>query len=104
MPSGTNKVHDKIQETVRDGILTSINHSRRTTQTPLVPVLKSDEWVRICGDYKDTLNTLLSSGGTASQIYTLPNLYIMLFKLAQCTVFSKLDLAQASLQLPFKRV
>ena len=86
------KVKEAIEGMVHDGILTQTNHSRWAT--PIVPVVKKDGSVRICGDYRQTVNR-----HTACQSYPLPTLDDMLFKLAEGTRFSKLDLSQAYLQL-----
>ena len=60
---------------------------------PVVPVVKSDGGVRLCGDYKVTINI-------ASKLdkYPLPRINL-LASLAGGKSFSKLDLAQAYLQI-----
>ena len=62
--------------------------------TPLVPIAKSDGGVRLCGDYKVTLNPQLQVAQ-----HPLPNPTDMFAALAGCTVFSKIDLKQAFQQL-----
>ena len=61
---------------------------------PVVPVVKSDGRVRLCGDYKVTVNQ-------ASKLdkYPLPRIDDLLASLAGGKSFSKLDLAQAYLQV-----
>ena len=61
---------------------------------PVVPVVKSDGGVRLCGDYKVTINQ-------ASKLdkYPLPRIDDLLASLAGGKSFSKLDLAQAYLQV-----
>ena len=86
------KVKQAIESMVEDGILTQTSHSRWAT--PIVPVVKKDGSVRVCGDYRQTVNR-----HTACQSYPLPTLDNMLYKLAEGTKFSKLDLSQAYLQL-----
>ena len=86
------KVKQTIEDMVKEGILTPTENSQWAT--PIVPVLKPDGSVRVCGDYRQTVNK-----STACQTYPLPTLNNMLFKLSQGTIFSKLDLSQAYLQL-----
>jgi hypothetical protein len=62
--------------------------------TPVVPVLKKDGSVRLCGDYKVTLNQ-----ATLTESYTLPRIRDMLASLSGGTAFSKLDLAHAYQQV-----
>ena len=61
---------------------------------PVVPVVKSDGGVCLCGDYKVSLNQ-------ASKLdkYSLPRIDDLLASLAMGKLFSKLDLAQAYLQI-----
>ena len=53
------KVKPKVEiELVKDGVLEKCNFSEWAT--PVVPVCKKDEKVRVCGDfYKVTLNPVL---------------------------------------------
>ena len=62
---------------------------------PIVPVLKKDGSIRICGDYKVTINQ-------ASQVdsYPLPRIDDLFASLAGGKRFSKLDLAHAYQQIP----
>ncbi|XP_065190696.1 uncharacterized protein K02A2.6-like [Sycon ciliatum] len=62
---------------------------------PIVPVLKSNGQVRICGDYKCTVNQ-----AAKTDKYPLPNIEDLYVKLANGRCFTKLDLSQAYLQLP----
>ena len=86
------KVKHTIDEMVKEGILTPTEESQWATT--IVPVLKPDGSVRVCGDYRETVNK-----STACQSYPLPTLDNMLHKLAQGSIFTKLDLSQAYLQL-----
>ena len=61
---------------------------------PVVPVLKSDRSIRICGDYKITANQAVRVDS-----YPLPKPEDLFAKLAGGTIFSKLDMSQAYLQL-----
>lgn len=62
--------------------------------TPLVPVAKKGGGVRLCGDYKVTLNPQLQVAQ-----HPLPNPTDMFSALGKCKVFSKIDLKQAFQQL-----
>lgn len=62
--------------------------------TPLVPVAKRDECVRLCGDYKVTLNPQLQVAQ-----YPLPSPTNMFAALGECKVFWKIDLKHAFQQL-----
>ena len=86
------KVKYAIDKMIKEGILTPTEESQWAT--PIVPVIKPDGSVRVCGDYRETVNKR-----TACQSYPLPTLDNMLHKLAQGTIFTKLDLSQAYLQL-----
>ena len=62
--------------------------------TPIVPVIKQDGSVRICGDYKVTVNKALKS-----EVYPLPRINELFTALAGGERFSKLDLSHAYQQL-----
>ena len=48
------KVEEELQRQVEAGILEHVEISEWAT--PIVPILKPDKSVRICGDYKLTVN------------------------------------------------
>ena len=62
--------------------------------TPIVPVLKRDGSVRLCGDYKVTINQILNVDK-----YPLPKIEDLFVKLQGGVYFSKLDLSNAYQQL-----
>lgn len=62
--------------------------------TPIVPILKADGRIRICGDYKTTVNAKL-----IVDEHPLPTINEIFAKLAGGKKFSKIDLRQAYLQL-----
>ena len=74
------------------GIISPVQFS--TWAAPIVPVLKQSGEVRICGDYKITINQACTTDS-----YPLPKVDDLLANLAG-QYFSKLDLSQAYLQLP----
>lgn len=57
---------------------------------PIVPVLKADKTVRLCGDYRININPHLEVN-----IYPIPRVGDLLNSLGGAKVFSKLDLSQA---------
>ena len=59
--------------------------------TPIVPVIKNDETVRVCGDYKLTVNKVSKLDG-----YPIPKLHDLYTKLAGGQTFTELDLSEAS--------
>ena len=63
--------------------------------TPIVPVLKTDGSIRICGDYKITVNRV-----SHLEQYPIPTLDDLCEKLTGGKQFSKLDLSHAYSQLP----
>lgn len=81
-----------VLKPVRDVII-PVQHS--DWAAPIVPVLKSDGSVRICGDFKLTANV-----ATRSEIYPLPRIDDLFASLAGGQHFSKLDLLHAYLQSP----
>ena len=74
------------------GIISPIEFSKWAA--PIVPVLKQDGSVRICGDFKVTINQV-------SQIdsYPLPRVEELFSRLSGGKYFSKLDFSQAYLQV-----
>ncbi|XP_041376685.1 uncharacterized protein K02A2.6-like [Gigantopelta aegis] len=86
------KVEAEIEKLVSDGILTKVNYSEWVT--PVVPVIKQDGSVRLCGDFKITVNPVLEVDQ-----YPLPRIEDIFASLAGGQRFSKIDLRQAYLQM-----
>ncbi|XP_048003061.1 uncharacterized protein K02A2.6-like [Leguminivora glycinivorella] len=82
-----------LDQLVSDGIITPVECS--DWATPIVPVVKSDGSIRICADYKLTLNKWLEIDR-----YPLPRIDDLLVKLNGGDKFSKIDLSQAYAQFP----
>ncbi len=61
---------------------------------PVVPVIKNDSTIHLCGDYKVTVNQAANT-----EVYPLPRMEEILSTLSGGKVFSKIDLAQAYQQL-----
>ncbi|XP_046399364.1 uncharacterized protein K02A2.6-like [Ischnura elegans] len=87
-----NKVDEELDRLVRVGILHPVDFS--AWATPIVPVAKNDGSVRICGDFKITLNPNLQI-----ERYPLPRVDEIFAKLEGGEKFSTIDLAQAFQQL-----
>ena len=87
------KIEKELDRLVQQGAIEPIYFSEWTA--PIVPVLKKDGTVRICGDYKLTLNQAAKTDS-----YPLPKINDLFASLAGGETFSKLDLANAYLQIP----
>ena len=86
------KVNDELDNMVKRGILSPIEWS--DWAAPIVPILKSDGSVRICGDFKVTVNPHLNVDS-----YPLPTIDNMLATMAGGSKFTKIDLKTAYLQM-----
>ena len=85
-------IEEELDCLEREGIVDKVTHSEWAT--PLVAVPKPDGRVRLCGDFKVTVNPSLSVDQ-----YPLPKVDDLLATLARGKKFTKLDLTQAYLQL-----
>ena len=86
---------DKVEELERlqrAGIISPVQFSKWAA--PIVPVMKRNGSVRICGDYRLTANR-----ACPVDPYPLPRVEELLANLAGGKCFSKLDMSQAYLQL-----
>lgn len=93
VPSKLLPLIDKaIQKLETAGVLVKLNTSEWAT--PIVPVLKKEGTIRICGDYSVTLNPNLLVDD-----HPLPTIDELFASIAGGTTFSKIDLRQAYLQL-----
>ena len=81
---------DRLEET---GVLRKVEHSEWAA--PIVPVPKKDGSLRLCGDYKVTVNPALNVNR-----YPLPKPADLLSSLVGGQRFSKLDLTAAYQQVP----
>ena len=87
------KVETELQRLESLGIISPVKFSKWAV--PIVPVVKKNGAVRICGDYKVTANR-----ATLTELYPLPLVGELMTDLAEGKYFTKLDLSQAYLQLP----
>ena len=86
------RVEQELERLEKTGIIEAIKFS--DWATPVIPLVKGDGSIRICGDYKVTINLVANV-----ESYPLPLIDDLLAGLAKGKVFSKLDLAHAYLQL-----
>lgn len=86
------KVEAQLNNLVQIGMLEPVENS--DWGTPLVPILKPSGDIRICGDYKVTINKHL-----IDYKYPLPRIEEIFATLQGGELFSKLDLANAYNQL-----
>jgi len=86
------KVEKELERMVDMGIIEKVDSSRWAT--PIVPVLKKDGGIRICGDFSVTLNPAL-----VVDEHPLPTIEELFASMSGGTIFSKIDLQQAYLQL-----
>lgn len=86
------KLDEEIDRLLTEGILEPVKTSEWAT--PIVPVLKQDRRIRICGDFKLTVNK-----STELEQYPLPKIEDLFAQLSGGTTFTKLDLRDAYCQL-----
>nr|XP_012137589.1 PREDICTED: uncharacterized protein K02A2.6-like [Megachile rotundata] len=89
------QVEEELEKLVNTGILEKVDCA--DWATPVVPVLKKNGAIRLCGDYSVTLNPRLKIDK-----HPLPTPDELLTQMAGGTVFSKIDLLQAYLQLEIR--
>ncbi|XP_027869143.1 uncharacterized protein K02A2.6-like [Xiphophorus couchianus] len=86
------KVEKELERLEKCDIITPVRHSEWAA--PIVPVLKRDASIRLCGDYKVSVNQALEADA-----YPLPRLEELLATLRGRKYFSKIDLAAAYQQV-----
>ena len=87
------KLQDELQRLVNEGKLSKVFKSKWAS--PIVTVFKKDGSLRICGDFSFTVNKFLDPVQTP-----LPSVDDTIARIGDASVFSKIDLSQAFLQLP----
>ena len=90
------EIEKELNSLEGQGVVSKVHTSEWAT--PIVPVMKKNGTVRICGDYKVGINRVLQA-----EQYILPRVEDMLATLEQGNTFSKIDLRQAYLQLPLEK-
>ena len=87
------KIEKELNRLQKLGIISPVPHA--DWAAPIVPILKRDGSLRLCGDYKVTVNQALTP-----DTYPLPHVEDIFAVLQGGTLFTKLDLSQAYQQLP----
>ena len=86
------KIEEELDRLVSLGILQPVQFS--DWATPIVPLFKSDKSVRICGDFKVTVNPV-----SKLDRYPIPRIEDLFATLGGGTTFTKLDMSQAYQQI-----
>lgn len=86
------KVDQEIDRLLAQGLLEPVDHAH--WETPIVIPIKADGSIRICADYKATINRALQANP-----YPVPVVQHLLHSLGRGHIFAKLDMAQAYQQL-----
>ncbi|GBN18772.1 Transposon Ty3-G Gag-Pol polyprotein [Araneus ventricosus] len=86
------KVDIAIDKLLDQGVLEPISNPKWST--PIVPIIKQSGEIRLCADYKVTINKAMKS-----HPFPIPSVNHILANLADGKFFAKIDLAQAYLQL-----
>ena len=85
-------VEKELESLENEGLISKVENSEWAT--PVVPILKKDNTVRLCGDFSVTVNPNL-----VIDYYHLPSVDELFAGMSGCKIFSKIDLRQAYLQL-----
>ena len=86
------KVEQELERLERLGIIKPVQFS--DWAAPIVPIVKGDGSIRICGDYKVTVNR-----AAKVETYPLPKIDDLLASLGRGKLYTKLDLAHAHMQI-----
>ena len=89
------KVDQELLSLEELGVIEAIKSSDWVA--PIVPVVKSDGSIRICGDFHVTVNKIAKTN-----VYTLPKIEDLFACLRGGQTFTKLDVAHAYLQFPLE--
>ena len=87
------KVEEELERLLALGVIQPVQFS--DWAVPIVPVMKPDGRIRICGDYKVTVNL-----AAKLEKYPIPRIEELFASLASGKVFTTLDLSHAYLQVP----
>ena len=86
------KIETELDRLVKEGTIEPVEFSEWAT--PIVPIVKEDGTIRICGDYKQTINQSAKLDN-----YPIPKIEDLYATLGGGTEFTKLDPSQAYQQL-----
>ena len=87
------RTEQELQRLERLGVIVPVESAEWAA--PVVPVVKADGSVRICGDFRLTVNKALTPN-----VYPLPRIEDLFAALKGGQEFTKLDVAHAYLQIP----
>ena len=87
------KIEKELKRLENEGTIEQVTFSEWAA--PIVPIVKEDQSVRICGDYKVTVNAVSKLDN-----YPIPKAEDLFTTLGGGEKFTKLDLSQAYQQLP----
>ena len=87
------KVNTEIDRLTREEVIEPVEFA--DWAAPIIPVVKTDGSVRLCGDYKVTVNQIAKLDK-----YPIPRIDDLFSSLEGGKTFSKLDLARAYQQIP----
>ena len=93
IPYAYRGVEKELSRLCSEGILEPVQYSEWAS--PIVPVLKRDKSIRICGIFKQTVNLV-----SPLDHYPIPKVTDLFAKLAGGKLFSKIDLSKAYQQVP----
>ena len=88
----TGKIEVELKKLQDEGTIEPVQFSEWAA--PIVPILKPDDSIRICGDYKSTVNQV-----SKLDCYPIPKVEDLLATLGGGEKFTKLDMSQAYQQL-----
>ncbi|KAK3733980.1 hypothetical protein QZH41_001130 [Actinostola sp. cb2023] len=88
------RVEEELNRLENNGVIRKVSHSEWAT--PVVPVIKPSGAIRLCGDYKTTLNTVLKMDRYPLPLVPVDEIFA---NLAGGQKFTKLDLSEAYHQL-----
>ena len=86
------KIEAELERLQKEGTIEPVQFSE--WEAPIVPIRKPDESIRICGDYKTTINPVSKLDN-----YPIPKVGDLLASLGGGEKFTKLYLSQAYQQL-----
>lgn len=87
------RVQTALENMEKEGILTRVQNA--PCAAPIVPVVKQDKTIRICGDFSVTYNSCAKL-----VTYPIPKVEDLHVALRGCKLFSILDMSQAYHQIP----
>ena len=90
------QVDVELDRLLKEGIIEPVDNAEWAS--PVVVVRKKNGSIRLCGDFKVSVNPHIEADE-----YPIPNPTDLLASISGATVFSKLDLSQAYAQLPLSK-